>query len=83
LKIYLDASVEVRAERRFAELIKRGQNADYDFILMDLKRRDAIDSTRTIAPLKPAADALIIDSDKMDAEQVFQYLINIIQSKRV
>ncbi len=81
LKIYLDASVEVRAERRYTELINRGQIADYEFILSDLKRRDEIDSTRTVAPLKPADDALIIDSDQMDAEQVFQNLVKIIESK--
>ena len=81
LKIYLDASVEVRAERRYTELINRGQIADYEFILSDLKRRDEIDSTRTVAPLKPAEDALIIDSDQMDAEQVFQNLVKIIESK--
>lgn len=81
LKIYLDASVEVRAQRRYSELIQRGQKVDFDFILADLKRRDEIDSTRTLAPLKPARDALIIDSDKMDADQVFQYLVKIIQTK--
>ncbi len=81
LKIYLDASVEVRAERRYTELIQRGQAAEYDFILSDLKRRDQIDSTRTVAPLKAASDALVIDSDTMDAEQVFQYLVKIIQSQ--
>ena len=80
LKIYLDASVEVRAERRYNELLNRGQQLDFDFILSDLKRRDDIDSNRTVAPLKPAEDAVIIDSDKMNAEQVFQNLLNIIQT---
>jgi cytidylate kinase len=83
LKIYLDASVEVRAERRYNELIHRNQHPEFDFILSDLKRRDEIDSTRTVAPLKPAPDAIIIDSDKMDAEQVFQNLVDIIQSRKL
>ncbi|MAT43134.1 MAG: cytidylate kinase [Anaerolineaceae bacterium] len=83
LKIYLDASVEVRAERRYNELIHRNQNPDFDFILSDLKRRDEIDSTRTVAPLKPASDAIIIDSNKMDAEQVFQNLVDIIKTRKL
>ena len=83
LKIYLDASVEVRAERRYNELIHRNQNPDFDFILSDLKRRDEIDSTRTVAPLKPASDAIIIDSNKMDSEQVFQNLVDIIKTRKL
>ena len=71
LKIYLDASAEERAKRRFDELIARGEKADYDEILRKVIERDRIDSTRAVAPLRPAEDAIIIDSDKMDVEQVF------------
>lgn len=71
LKIYLDASAEERAKRRFDELIVRGEKADYDEILRKVIERDRIDSTRAVAPLRPADDAVIIDSDKMNAEQVF------------
>jgi cytidylate kinase len=70
LKIYLDASAEERAKRRFDEIIARGEKADYDEILRKVIERDRIDSTRAISPLRPADDAIIIDSDKMNAEQV-------------
>lgn len=72
LKIYLDASAEERARRRYDELIARGEPADYDEILAKVIARDRIDSTRDLAPLKAAADALVLDSDKLNAEQVFQ-----------
>lgn len=71
LKIYLDASVEERARRRYLELQARGDDAKYGDILAGMRRRDKIDSTRDIAPLRPAADAVIIDSDNMDFDQVF------------
>jgi CMP/dCMP kinase len=70
LKVYLDASAEERAKRRFDEIIARGEKADYDEILRKVIERDRIDSTRAVAPLRPADDAVIIDSDKMNAEQV-------------
>jgi cytidylate kinase len=70
LKVYLDASAEERAKRRFDEIIARGGTADYEEILKNVIERDHIDSTRAVAPLRPAADAVIIDSDKMNAEQV-------------
>jgi cytidylate kinase len=75
LKIYLDATVEERARRRYREVAARaaarGEHArSYDDILAALRRRDAIDSGRATAPLKPAADAIVIDSTSLDAAQV-------------
>jgi cytidylate kinase len=70
LKIYLDASAEERARRRCLEIIQRGGQADYDEILAAMRRRDQIDSTRAVAPLRPAPDAVVIDSDHLDAAQV-------------
>lgn len=70
LKVYLDASAEERAKRRFDEIIQRGENADYEEILKKVIVRDHIDSTRTVAPLRPAHDAVILDSDKLNAEEV-------------
>ncbi|RPI83160.1 MAG: (d)CMP kinase [Chloroflexi bacterium] len=70
LKIYLDASLEERARRRYQELIERGQKADQKQILEGMKARDAFDSTRRHAPLKVAPDAVVINSDGMDAQQV-------------
>jgi CMP/dCMP kinase len=70
LKIYLDASVEERARRRYKELLGRGEPADYDAILQAMRRRDQIDSGRKVAPLRPADDARILCSDGLDADQV-------------
>ncbi len=72
LKIYLDASAGKRARRRYEEIIARGEKADYDEILQKVIQRDRIDSTRAVAPLRPAEDAIILDSDKLDADQVFE-----------
>ena len=77
LKIYLDASAEERAKRRYDEIIARGEKADYDEILKKVIERDHIDSTRAVAPLRPADDAVIIDSDKMDADQVFARVLEL------
>jgi cytidylate kinase len=70
LKIYLDASVEERARRRFEEVQLRGETQSYIEILASMRRRDQIDSTRAIAPLRPASDAVIINSDGLNIEQV-------------
>ncbi len=72
LKIYLDASVEERARRRFEELIGRGESADYDNILQAMRKRDQIDSHRKVAPLRPAKDAHILCSDGLDANQILE-----------
>lgn len=72
LKIYLDASVEERARRRFEELCGRGEPADYDNILQAMRKRDQIDSHRKVAPLRPAKDAHILCSDGLDANQVLE-----------
>jgi cytidylate kinase len=72
LKIYLDASAEERARRRYEEIIARGGVADYKEILAKVTERDRIDSTRDVAPLKAAEDAVVIDSDNLTAEEVFE-----------
>lgn len=79
LKIYLDASAQERAHRRYAELIQRGEAADYDQILAVIQRRDQIDSTRLVAPLRAAQDAIVIDSDALDADQVLQLVQRLVQ----
>jgi cytidylate kinase len=71
LKIYLDASAEERARRRYREILDRGGQAEYAEILAGVRKRDEIDSTRAFSPLRAAADAVILDSDKLDADQVF------------
>lgn len=77
LKVYLDASAEERARRRYDEIIARGDKADYDEILQKVIERDRIDSTRAVAPLRPAEDAIIVDSDNLDAEQVLARVLEL------
>jgi len=72
LKIYLDASAEERAKRRYEEILARGGKADYTEILAKVTERDHIDSTRDVAPLKAAEDAVVLDSDKLSADEVFE-----------
>jgi CMP/dCMP kinase len=71
LKIYLDASAEERARRRYEEILRRGGKADYEQILARMRKRDEIDSTRSYSPLQAAADAVNLDSDKLNADEVF------------
>jgi CMP/dCMP kinase len=71
LKVYMDASAEERARRRYDEIIERGEKADYDEILKKMIERDHLDSTRAVAPLRPAGDAVIINTDELNEDQVF------------
>lgn len=72
LKIYLDASPEERARRRYQEVVKREGKSSYEEILAQAIERDRIDSTRAVAPLKPAPDAIILNSDQLNADQAFE-----------
>lgn len=78
LKIYLDASAEERARRRYSELAERESNVSYDEILASVIRRDQIDSTRAIAPLRPADDAVIIDTDGKSIDEVYDEVKHLI-----
>ncbi len=82
LKIFLDASVEQRARRRYAELAVRGENVSYETILAAMQTRDQIDSTRQVSPLRPAEDAVILNSDGLDADQVLDRVLSLIQEKK-
>jgi cytidylate kinase len=75
LKVYMDASAEERARRRYDEIIERNEKADYDEILKKMIERDRLDSTRAVAPLRPADDAVIIDTDNMNEDQVYQRVL--------
>ena len=70
LKIYLDASVDERANRRYKQLISKGVDASLEHILIDLKNRDDRDMNRSVAPLRPAEDAVVLDSTQMTIEEV-------------
>jgi len=70
VKIFLVAAREERANRRYKELLEQRRKVDYNTTLADLKNRDEVDIQRAISPLKPAADAIIIDTGKLSLEQV-------------
>lgn len=81
VKIFLDASCEVRAKRRVAQLENSGKKADYTAILQEISERDERDRNRTVAPLRPADDAVIIDSSDMTIEEVFDKALGIVREK--
>lgn len=81
LKVYLDASLEVRAERRYIQARSRGLDASYEQILADLKRRDKIDSERAAAPLKMAEDAVMMNTDDLTIEQEVERVLEIIRRR--
>lgn len=83
LKIYLDASVEERARRRYEEGLARGEKLQAEKVLEAMRQRDEIDSTREIAPLRPADDAIVIDSDELDATQVFGRVMQLIEERGI
>ncbi len=83
LKIYLDASLEERATRRYKELIQRGDAVDYDSVLSMLRERDRIDTTREVAPLKSADDAIVIYTDGMNIQEVFARILEVIDKSLV
>lgn len=74
LKIYLDASVDVRARRRHDQLRESGSDIAFETVLADLRRRDELDSTRDIAPLRPAKDAVNLPTDDLGLEEVVDRL---------
>ena len=81
IKLFLTASAEARADRRFKELTEKGQSVDYDVILKEIKERDYQDSHREIAPLKQADDAILVDSTEMDLPATINYMLNIIKER--
>jgi len=80
-KIFVTASAEARARRRFKELREKGVEAIYERVLQDMKDRDARDSGRQAAPLRPASDALVLDTTALDADQAFAAAIAYIDGK--
>ena len=78
VKLFVTASDEERARRRFAELVARKEPCNYDDVLKNLRARDKRDRERPVAPLKPAADAHLLDTSKLDIEAAFQAAIDII-----
>lgn len=81
LKIYLDATVEARARRRQEEILARGEPAEYEEILRAMAARDEYDSSREVAPLRPAADAVRLDTTGMSVEQVLERVLRLAEGQ--
>ena len=81
LKLFLTASPEIRAKRRFDELVEKGQNPDFNDVFADVKDRDYRDTHRAESPLRQAEDAVVIDNSAMTREQQMKEVLRIFQSK--
>ena len=81
VKLFVTASAEVRAQRRVRELLERGMPAHYEDVLADIRARDARDASRPIAPLKPAADAIILDTSDLDREAAIAEAIRLVDDR--
>ena len=81
VKIYLDASVEERAKRRYKQDIEKGININYEEVLEEIKKRHKLETEREIAPLVQAEDAIYVDSSNLTIEQVVEKIIDIIKEK--
>ena len=76
MKVFVTASDEIRAQRRYDELVAKGEAADFQQVLENLRERDRIDSTRAVAPLRQASDALVLDNSHMTIPEQKQWLID-------
>lgn len=77
LKIFLTASVESRAERRYKQLIAKGLTASIDDLLRDLRERDARDTSRLVAPLRPCEDAVLLDTTTLSIDEAVHFVLNL------
>jgi cytidylate kinase len=82
LKIYLDAGESERATRRHTELIERGEDPGYEQVLESLRERDKIDSGRAVAPLRPADDAIILQSDGIESHAVLEKALQLVHERQ-
>jgi CMP/dCMP kinase len=80
VKLYVTASAEVRARRRTDELLAKGRSVDYEAILAEVKARDARDSGRAEAPLRPAADAIVIDTSGLGPAEVLAMAMSVVEN---
>ncbi len=79
LKLYVIASAEARAYRRHQELLARGKSIPYEAVLENIRARDAIDSSRAAAPLKPAPDAVLLDTTTLTVEEMFRQVEQLVE----
>jgi CMP/dCMP kinase len=81
LKIFMTASPQVRAERRYKELTAKGDKVSYEDVLANVEKRDYIDQNREIGPLKKAEDAVLLDNSNLTREEQLEWVLNLIKSR--
>lgn len=81
VKLFVTASAEVRAQRRLRELLQRGMKAHYEDVLADIRSRDARDSGREVAPLRQAADAILLDTSDFDVDEAIAEALRLVRDK--
>lgn len=81
MKVFVDASPEVRAERRVKELKEKGEDVDYEAVLANIRDRDYIDTHRSESPLTKAPDAVLLDNDKLTIPEQMEWLLNLYQTR--
>ncbi len=81
VKVFLTASAETRARRRNDQNVAAGLPDDYDSVLADVRRRDHLDSTRTVSPLRAAADAAVVDTSEMTESEVIDHLVDLVKQR--
>jgi cytidylate kinase len=81
VKLYVTATPETRAERRYRERLDRGEAAVLDVVLEDIRRRDERDAGREVSPMRPAADAFLLDTSNLDIEAAFDTAVGVISRK--
>jgi cytidylate kinase len=82
VKIFVTASLEGRARRRHKQLLERGEASIYARVVQEMRARDRRDSERTAAPLRPAPDAVVLDTNELDAGDTFRAALEIVDSRR-
>lgn len=80
VKVYMTAAAEVRAKRRYDQDVAAGRDADFDTVLADVVRRDELDSSRKTSPLRPAEDAIILDTSEMDIDEVIENVLDVVEA---
>lgn len=80
VKIFLTASAEARAQRRYKQLLEKGESVDMDELVKDIQQRDERDSSRAVSPLKPATDAVVLDSTQMTIDHVLETILSVVAS---
>ena len=83
LKIFFTADIEIRAQRRYEELLRLGEDMDFSSVLSSLKARDEADKNRNISPMEPAHDAQIVDSSKLNIASVLDKILELYTISRV